>query len=194
MLSSLIVTERGISQEKMDQLIRNLEGVDTDIAYRILMHVRKYGLNGMDRVQDHPIFMYIDDPRVVRALLAAGTDVNIIRERDGSTLLMRICWRAYIEFIRHLLAHGVDVNKTNRRGFTALDCIIQSEPEAPCKPCMLLLVKHGAVRGRSDPDDITDRVVYLQALQVMLVMCRLKAIPKDCIRYLRDFLVDDNDD
>ena len=60
-----------------------------------------------------------DDPERVRALLAAGADVNPPRA-NGWTLLMSASYRGHLECVRALLGAGANVAQAQPDGSTAL--------------------------------------------------------------------------
>ncbi|MGO4290990.1 ankyrin repeat domain-containing protein [Chitinophaga sp. RAB17] len=62
----------------------------------------------------------LDDFETMKTLVTDGADVNSVDARDGSPILQRAVIENKKAMIDFLIAHHVDVNKTDRRGMTAL--------------------------------------------------------------------------
>ncbi|KAG9411464.1 hypothetical protein AC1031_017099 [Aphanomyces cochlioides] len=61
----------------------------------------------------------IGDLPVVRRMLTAGIDVNVVDD-EKSTPLLLACFRRHDEIIQELLEYGPNVNSSNKFGFTPL--------------------------------------------------------------------------
>ena len=58
---------------------------------------------------------------IVKALLAAGADVNAANNR-GETVLIWACYFGHLEAAQALVASGANVNAVDRDGWTPLNC------------------------------------------------------------------------
>ena len=81
-------------------------------------------------------------------LLRLGADPDV-KNRDGETVLMRLCNGGddNLKAVELVLKYRANVNAKDRFGETALDCAITSSSQA--SQLVELLKQHGAVRGRA---------------------------------------------
>ena len=91
------------------------------------------------------------DNRVAKVLLDAGATVDWKTKEGGDTPLIRSCgdsW-SHTEVVHLLLARGVDVNETNKKGWTPLMHACMARNTGLVK----LLLKHGADRNVKVEDE-----------------------------------------
>jgi hypothetical protein len=180
-----------LDPETVDTLLEHLKEEDEQTVLRILGHIRKYGINGLDKAGSHPIVEFWGRLRVVFALLLAGTSPNLTF-RNGVTLLM--CYSYQFDVSRCLLKVGVDINQKCLNGFTVLDHGIMrgGTKEVICLflqygcHCDLKRVFHTGIHARVIP-----RYEYVRSLMLVKCLCHMKDFPKDLLRFLRMFLVHD---
>ena len=80
---------------------------------------------------------------IVKALLAAGADVNTAN-KGGMTALIWACHYGRLEIARTLVASGANVNAVDRDGWTPLNCA-RGRREHPANPAIeALLLAAGA--------------------------------------------------
>src|SRR5215213_3128110 len=66
------------------------------------------------------------DMMAINAFFDAGINPNAQEPADGRTVLISAAARGDVEVVNALLAHGVDVNVKDKRGYTALTHAIEA--------------------------------------------------------------------
>lgn len=91
-----------------------------------------------------------DDPITVKALIAAGADVNA-KNKFGQTPLHIAAVRGYNEIISLLITEGANVNTRNKRGLAPIHAAAWSGH----KETVALLIAKGANVNAKDEDGVT---------------------------------------
>lgn len=136
----------------------------------ILGFLLRSGFKANDTVSfgDYPINSALNyrNFATLKMLVDSGADVNVrpmtmitLDPLIGFTPLMTAAWSNDKPSFFYLLEHGADPNLKNKKGFTALMLLEQSETDDP--EMTLALIKHGAVTSEKAPDG-TDALYYAQ--------------------------------
>lgn len=78
------------------------------------------GTETMHIVRSTPLIMYAHNAAVLRILVEHGANPHA-EDSDGNTLLMRAAQYMNTDAVKYLLSKGVDPQKKNKAGLTALD-------------------------------------------------------------------------
>lgn len=88
-------------------------------------------------------------PEIAQFLIESGADLQLTDDRSRSTILMAACSQDQVDFVKFLLAKGMDVNQQSAFGTTALTDAASHGNTTIAK----LLIEHGAdvnVRSKAD--------------------------------------------
>ena len=97
---------------------------------------------------------YNENPKIVKALLAAGADLHAKNLRGITVLMAATGFNKNPEIIKTLIAAGADVNAKDKNGYTALS---YSNPEV-----LKILLAAGAKVTANDKDFIIGRACFLR--------------------------------
>jgi len=92
---------------------------------------------------------------MLEVLLPADPDMSI-KNRYGGIAVIPASERGHVEYVRRVVATGIDVNHVNDLGWTALlEAVILGDGSAAYQEIVRILLAAGAVRELADRDGVT---------------------------------------